>query len=154
MHLKLQRVSLAREVSSHQLIQLQSGRKYNVLLYGISECSEGTSWVKRQQGDMEKAVSVISSVDSSISPQAVKDLHRLGQFKPGRDQSWSSLFAQQKLLMCCQGLALHTKWSLIDLGWKEEGKCLLEVRGLLIQKGYERKCKKFAMTGCLWIISY
>lgn len=55
-------------------------RKFNVVVYGVEECSRGSSKVSRLKEDMVKVVSALSKVDNSIGSQSIKDVFRLGRF--------------------------------------------------------------------------
>ena len=55
-------------------------RKFNVILYGIDECLPGSSRASRLESDLNNAVSVLSSIESTIQAQSIKDCYRLGKF--------------------------------------------------------------------------
>lgn len=55
--------------------------KFNIIIYGIDECPEGSSRSSRQSQDLDNAISVINTLDNSIDAQSVKDFFRLGRFK-------------------------------------------------------------------------
>ena len=55
-------------------------RKFNVVVYGVEECSKGSSKVFRMNEDMDKVVSALSKVDNSIGSHSIKDVYRLGRF--------------------------------------------------------------------------
>ena len=59
-------------------------RKYNVVLYGIEECPQGTSKHARLQSDLKHVVSVMSKVDNTISSESIKDCYCLGKFNPNQ----------------------------------------------------------------------
>ena len=52
-------------------------RKFNLVVYGLSESPEGTSKHTRLLNDLQKAVSTLSSIDSDNS---VCDCFRLGKY--------------------------------------------------------------------------
>ena len=56
--------------------------KFNIVLYGVEECPSGRSRSARLESDLSSVVDVLSSVDTSIQPQSVKDCFRLGKFSP------------------------------------------------------------------------
>ena len=60
--------------------RISQERKFNVIIYGIDECPRGTSRPSRLQGDLDKAVLLLSGLDNSINSQCVKDVFRLGKF--------------------------------------------------------------------------
>ena len=55
-------------------------RKYNVVVFGVSECKSGTSRSVRQSDDLKKVCAVFSSLHDSLSSTSVKDHFRLGKF--------------------------------------------------------------------------
>ena len=57
---------------------VSESRKGNVVLSGIPECPHGTPRLDRFVRDQDSAVSILSSVCSSITSQSIKDLFRLG----------------------------------------------------------------------------
>ena len=69
-------------------------RKFNIVVYGINECSKGTPRHRRLQSDLSSVVSVLSKLDNNIQPQSIKDCYRLGKFLAEReytqDQLWSN----------------------------------------------------------------
>lgn len=62
-----------------------SERKYNVVVYGIEECSKGTLKHARLKSDLNQVVSVLSKVDATIDQQSIKDCYRLGKFSPNQN---------------------------------------------------------------------
>ena len=60
----------------------QPDRKFNVILYGVAECPSGSSRSSRLESDLVSAVSVLSSVESTIQSQSIKDCFRLGKYVP------------------------------------------------------------------------
>ena len=59
-------------------------RKYNVVVYGVEECPQGTPKHARLQSDLKHVVSVMSKVDNTICLESIKDCYRLGKFKPNQ----------------------------------------------------------------------
>ena len=72
--------------SSSERLAFHPEKKFNVVIYGISECPNGTSRSERLNQDLSDVVSVLSKVSSSIEPQAIKDCFRLGKFNPQRSK--------------------------------------------------------------------
>ncbi|XP_065895940.1 uncharacterized protein [Dysidea avara] len=62
----------------------QGDRKFNVVIYGINECSKGTPRNKRLTHDLDKVTSIVTEGENSINPLSIRDLLRLGKY---RDQS-------------------------------------------------------------------
>ena len=65
---------------AHDLEDRSQQRKYNVVLYGIDECPNGTSKSQRLEREVGSAVSVLSGLDKSITPHSIKDIFRLGKY--------------------------------------------------------------------------
>ena len=57
--------------------------KFNAVLYGVQECPSGMSKPARFESDLTSVVNVLSSLDSSIQSQSIKDCFRLGKFSSG-----------------------------------------------------------------------
>ena len=57
-----------------------SDKKFNVIIRGVDECPAGTARNLRQSHDLDEAVSVLSSVVSSIDSTSIKDIFRLGKY--------------------------------------------------------------------------
>ena len=55
-------------------------RKFNLVIYGIDECSQKTNRQLRMKRDLENAIEELSAADDEIEPSDVKDLYRLGKY--------------------------------------------------------------------------
>ena len=66
--------------SSAAVFHNQSDRKFNVVLYGISENPKGTKKSLRQIRHFESVSSIVNAVDSGISGHSIRDCTRLGKF--------------------------------------------------------------------------
>ena len=55
-------------------------KKFSIIVYGVSECPEGTSKPDQSSHDFGEVASFLLKVDSSIQPQSIKDMHRLGKY--------------------------------------------------------------------------
>ena len=73
--------SVARSAPSQQG-SISVARKFNVVLFGISECAHGTPRHERFNQDLSKIADVLTTIDSSFSSISVSDLRRLGQYSP------------------------------------------------------------------------
>ena len=62
---------------------VHSEKKFNIVVYGIEESPPETKKESRTQHDLQHLITSLSAIDSSMKPHAVKDLYRLGKFKPG-----------------------------------------------------------------------
>ena len=54
-------------------------RKYNIVLYGMRECSKGTNRSVRTKQDLEKVTKTLAGIDKDIGSQNVRDCFRLGE---------------------------------------------------------------------------
>ena len=54
-------------------------RKYNVVVYGITECPKGTPRLNHFEEELNKAMPAFSDLDLSIDPKSIKDIYRLGK---------------------------------------------------------------------------
>ena len=59
-----------------------SDKRYNVVVFGLSESPPDTPRPERQKQDLSKLLEVLSSIDSSLTNASIQDFHRLGKFKP------------------------------------------------------------------------
>jgi len=62
--------------------QRSSDRKCNVVFYGNKECPPSTPKPVWSQSDLKSILSAVPNIKAS----AIKDLHRLGKFKPGQQR--------------------------------------------------------------------
>lgn len=60
-------------------------RKYNLVVYGISECPNGTKRSERVKQDIVNSVSILSDLNNDIQANSIRDSLRLGKFK--KDQT-------------------------------------------------------------------
>ena len=75
----------AAGMMSNPRSNLDSERKFNIIVYGITECPKGTPKHTRLQSDLSSVVSVMAKIDNNIQPQSIKDCFRLGKFLPDRE---------------------------------------------------------------------
>ena len=66
--------------TKHDQHHHSSDRKYNIVLFGIDECSVGTSRHERLESDFNNVTEVVSGIDESIKKHSIKDCFRLGKF--------------------------------------------------------------------------
>jgi len=59
-----------------------TARKFNVILYGIDECSKGTKKMEREKSDMNNVTTVLTDLDISIQSHTIRDTIRLGKYNP------------------------------------------------------------------------
>ena len=59
---------------------LHYDRKFNVVIFGIKECSKGTHWTSRACQDLNSVSAVISSINDSITKLSIRDCRRLGKY--------------------------------------------------------------------------
>ena len=55
--------------------------KFNVVIYGIDECSKGTPRRERLDHDLDKVTTIVTEAESSINPLSIRDLIRLGKYR-------------------------------------------------------------------------
>ena len=56
-------------------------QKYNVVLYGITECSSRTTRHERQQSDVKSVLETLNGIKVQLNPDHIIDCFRLGKFK-------------------------------------------------------------------------
>ena len=59
----------------------ESPRKFNVVVFGIEECSQGAKRHERLASDLSKIKSVLVDIDGSLKSCSIKDCYRLGRYK-------------------------------------------------------------------------
>lgn len=121
-------------------------KKFNILVYGINECPEGSTRHTRITKDMEDVTTVISKVDPSIPSNSIRDCVRLGKYtkrncrpilvKLSRSCKVTGILANRKKLADTPGISIKPDMS------KEERlteSALLKTRWELMNSGTERK---------------
>ena len=65
-----------------------SARKFNVVLFGIKECSKGTKKMERNILDLNNATDILMDLDNSVHSHSIRDTIRFGKYKlSGRPRS-------------------------------------------------------------------
>ena len=60
---------------------INSGRKFNLLVFGVKECPQGTARHLRTTKDLEVITSILSTVDHMFTTTTIRDCIRLGRYK-------------------------------------------------------------------------
>lgn len=120
-------------------------KKFNVIVYGINECPEGSSRHSRITKDMEDVTTIIQKLDPSVPSNSIRDCVRLGKYtkkkrrpilvKLSRSCEVTAILANRKKLAESPGVSIKPDMS------KEERlteSILLKVRWELINSGMER----------------
>jgi len=122
--------------------QRSSDRKCNVIFYGFTESPPNTSKATRSQSDLKNVHSAVPNIQSSV----IKDLHRLGKFKPGQQRPRLLLVECLRVLDAKAVLFESSKLSppilaKPDMTPEERNieSLLLKERWNLIKQGYPRK---------------
>ena len=121
-------------------------RKFNVVFYGIKECTSGTPRKERINHDLDNVTSIVTQGENSINPLSIRDLLRLGKY---RDQSRKPRPILVKLNRTIDVSILLSKAKTLpkdiyikpDMTREERltQSVLLKERWSLIQSGIERK---------------
>ena len=121
-------------------------RKFNIVIYGIQECSKGTPRNERLAHDLDKVTNLVTQGENSVSPLSIRDLLRLGKY---HDQSKNPRPILVKLNRTMDVTTLLTKARSLpkenkikpDMTQEERliESLLLKERWSLIQSGTERK---------------
>ena len=130
-------------------VPINHNRKFNIVLFGVSECPKGTNRQTRQSSDLSSIATIISSLNTDVKPDSISDCFRLGKFDPKHHQPRPLLVS----LICSANvqtiLANHSKLSKPivikpHMSPKERfnESLLLKVRWKLIRQGVERKSNK------------
>ena len=55
-------------------------RKFNIVIYGVNECPEGSSGLARISMDTKESTAIIQKVNAAIPSNSVRDCVRLGRY--------------------------------------------------------------------------
>ena len=124
-----------------------SERRSNVVFYGIPESPPKTSKFDRQKHELGIVVNTLSGIDSSITSASIKDIYRLGKFKPDSNRPRPILVKFLRNLDATMVLSSKRSITSSEITIKpdmtyEERKTetvLLKERRTLINQGVERK---------------
>ena len=53
---------------------------FNVVIYGIDECSKGTPRREQFNHDLDKVTTIVTETESRINPLSIRDILRLGKY--------------------------------------------------------------------------
>ena len=119
-------------------------REYNLIIFGLSESSEGTSRLVRNRHDLVQAGNLLSSIDLLVTAQLICDSFRLGKYNQDktrpllvsltRSGDTQSILMQRKKLSSRLGITIKPDMSLED--HKVESLLLKHLR-FLINEGVE-----------------
>lgn len=91
-----------QEEPSHQVRSRPTqnlDRKYNLVIYGIPECPQGTQRHIRIASDLENVTTTLAKLDESFNEHSIRDCHRLGTYKQDATSLVPSLLVSTELLM-------------------------------------------------------
>ena len=72
---------IVRQATSNPTKVLDQNRKFNIIVYGVAEQSEGTSRFLRNQNDFKSVSSVVSDIESdSNHSSSIRECRRLGKY--------------------------------------------------------------------------
>ena len=139
--------------SHHRNTVFHPDKKFNVVLYGVEECPPRTPKADRFESDLSSVVSVLSTIDSNIQPQSIKDCYRLGKFSLQVTRPRPILV---KLIRISDVSKILSKKNLLsrpylikpDMSWEQRlvESVLLKERWHLIQSGVARSSIKIRNT--------
>jgi len=140
------RPEVTRPTSPNTHVSDPSDRKYNLLIFGLKESSKGTPRFRRETKDFSDVCSILTSVDTSISPQAVRDCFRLGKYKPDKDRPIMVKFVRShdvvSVLSNRKNLASHPGISIkpdLSPAQRKAESILLKERRSLINSGVAKE---------------
>jgi hypothetical protein len=117
-------------------------RKYNVVLYGLPECPQGTRRAERVRQDCTNVVSTLSPLCTSFGSQSIKDLYRLGKYSVDRSRpilvklnsscDVSSVLSNRRLLADKPGVTVRPD---LTISQRQSLGILLRERRVLISNG-------------------
>ena len=133
-----------------------SDRKYNIVLFGVDECSVCTSRYERLESDLNIVSEVVSGIDDSIQKHSIKDCFRLGKFNRAsrrprpifvkfvRTADVSRILSKKASLS--HRFSIKPDLSTEEMLWEA---ALLKERWNLIQGGMDRKLIKIRNNSVL-----
>ena len=83
-----QQTSISNPTASSNLAQPQQSnfhpadRKFNLVVYGISECPSGMSRPERVKRDLDLNIPILTKLNPEINPLSIQDCFRLGKYTP------------------------------------------------------------------------
>ena len=64
----------------------QFDTKFNIVVFGVDECSIGTNRLVRHNSDLNSVASITKSMVTNINANSISDCFRLGKFNPERQR--------------------------------------------------------------------
>jgi len=121
-------------------------RKFNLVVYGIPECSQKTNRQLRTKQDLENVIEALSKADEEIETNDIKDLYRLGKYNSNRERPRPLLIKFLRSSTVLNMLSsknkleapIYIKPDLNPLERQKE-RLILKERRALIDKGIERR---------------
>ena len=138
--------SLKTQKSPPKLSPSFLDKKFNIIVYGIEESSQGTKKYLRTQNDLNNLLAAFSNLKTTVDSNAIKDLFRLGKYKSDNCKPRPLLVKFLRVADVTSILKSKTQlkspvYVKPDLPPEEQAKqsLLLKERWLLIQKGTDRR---------------
>lgn len=124
-------------------------RKFNLILFGVTECEKGTLRHRRISSDTESVAGILAAVDPDFSAQSLRDSFRLGKYqeersrpilvKLTRSSDVASVLSKRAKLADLPGISIKADQSLKERAIESQ---LLKERKRLIALGTERSAIK------------
>ena len=143
-------------ISQQKNTDVSNDRKFNLVIYGIPECSSSSKRFERLQLDQRNVLKELSNLDDSINSSCIKDTFRLGKYNKDSNRSRPILV---KLLRSSDVQCILSKRSSLkssisikpDMTTKERDneKVVLKQCWLLLQKVLIESKSKFEVTVCI-----
>ena len=137
-----------RQETRPTTVKSTEDRKFNVVVYGLKECEEGTKRHERLNKDTESAVSALKPTNPNVSDNSIKDCIRLGKYDTKRTRPRPLLVklsnARDPLLILTNRFKLAATPDISDMTKEERSieSILLKERRRLINLGTDSKTIK------------
>ena len=143
-HAPLPSTSATKEIHSQRANN--TDRKFNLVVYGIPECSQKTNRQLQTKQNLENVIEALSKADDEIEPNDIKDLYRLGKYDSKSERPRPLLI---KFLRSSVVLDLLSSKSKLEAPTyikpdlnpfeRQKERLILKERRALIDKGTERR---------------
>lgn len=117
-------------------------RKFNIVIYGAKECTQGTPKHERATRDLSNATQIVQKICPEVSAHSIRDCTRLGKYVPERKRplivtlarscDTTSILSNRRKLADMPGISVKP---IMTPQERQHEKVLLQERWKLVQNG-------------------